>query len=343
MLPVQITLPSVDPYVEKTEGIITQSKQKAFMKCPWAYHLIYDKKQPLERKVKTYFRLGTAFDDLVSHGEKKFLEKYLVLAPGKNTVAEDALEDAEEKLNVLKDELKERGEKLQAILDENEKLEAEGKKPKAITAASKSVDSLKNKVKEAEAKVKEVADVLKFIQLTAAEGDLIAKLQREAARQGIFDLDGAWESQKNFQANFKGKLTLGATPDRIRLGKDGQIRELKLIEDVDKAEFKIQDFEYIQQLAFQQLLIELNTGDRLPCHFDLFDKKEVPRYRPFKVPQELLDEERNRIQAGLEFMLACYENSHFPTHKELGLPDCGCPAYEFCPGAIKTNSETYSF
>jgi hypothetical protein len=342
MLPIQTVSASVDPYVLKTEGIVTSSKLKTFMKCPFSYELIYKKKQPLERKVKTYFKMGTAIDDLFSYGEKKFLEKYMILEPGKNSLSLDDLESAKMDLEKLENELSERKERLDLKLKENKALEKEGKKPKATTAVQKSFDSWTQKVSEAVLKVEYIDSIVKFIQLTAVEGDMIAKLQREAERQELFDLNGEWAAQVEFEANFKGKLKLGGKPDRVRLGEGGMIRDTKLLEDIDKAEFKIQDNRYIQQLAFYQLLIELNTGQTLPCVLDIFDKKEVPRYRPMIIPQELLDEERNHIQAALEFMVACEENEHFPTHSELGTRDSGCCAYEFCPGGLKKNAETYS-
>jgi len=343
MLEIQTVSATVDPYVEKNTGIITSSKLKAFMKCPRSYKMVYVDKTPLERKLKKYFKMGTAFDDLIAYGEIKFLQKYLILKSGQNCLPDGALEVAIEKHETLVAELDERQKKLDAKLEENSALESEGKKPKATTAVQKSVESWIKKVDEAFEIVSETEARMKFIELTAVEGDLIAKLQREATRQTLFDIDGAWMYQKHFKATYKGKLTLGTTPDRVRIdGENPQIRELKVIDDVEKAWFKIQDLEYIKQVAFQQLLIELDTGKQLPVFFDILDKKEVPRYRMMQIPQQLLDDARNEIQRGLEFLLECEEKSYFPTHSELGLPDDGCQAYELCEGSIKTAPELYS-
>lgn len=341
MIPSQTSSFSIDPYVEKTFGYMTNSKLKAFMACPYSYKLVFEDKIPLDRKLKKYFKLGSAFDDLISFGEEAFFKKYSILAPSQNALSENALEQAEGALYVLEDELKERSEKLNAILQENIVLESNGKKPKPITQAQKSFDSWTEKVANQKESILLIKDRMNFIELTAGEGDLLAKLQKEAMRQPAFDLGGEYESQKSFKAVFKKEINLLGTPDRVRLGQDGLIRDTKLIEDVDKADFKIFDFGYVQQLAFYQLLIELHTGLKLKCVLDFFDKKEVPRYRPMEVPQEMLDNARNEIQQGLNYYLECKKRNVFPDHSDLGLPDSKCCAYEYCTGAIKKRFEYF--
>jgi hypothetical protein len=331
MLPIATVSASIDPYVIATEGVVTNSKLKCFMACPQAYKIIYLDKTPLERKVKKYFRLGTCFDDLISYGEDKWNEKYSILDKGQSTLGEDALYDAIESVATLKYELTEREHKLETAISSG----------KATAQAEKSVISWTEKLQKATEKLTEIEERSKKIELTATEGDLIAKLQREAMRQPLFEYGGSYECQKEFTAIYKGKLKVGGKPDRVNLGDGGIIRDTKLIEDCEKAEFKIQDFQYVRQLAFYQLLIELNTGKRLPCVFDLFDKKEVPQYRCLTIPQELLDQAKKEIVQGLDYLLRCQEEDYYPDHQEIGLPDSQCMAYDHCSGAIKKTYEYY--
>jgi len=335
------TTPTIDPYVIRTRGVITASKLKMFMRCPFSYWLIFEKEQPLDRREKRYFKLGTAYDDMICYHDK-FFQKYVVLDDGENCVTEDDLIRHGEKLATLKIECQEREEKLKAITAHNAALpeDAPKKDRKPTTAAEKAVTSWTQKVIDEKKRCDLIEERLGMTQLTQAEFKIVKNAFDESKRQPMFELGAEGvEYQKRFTAKFHG-LKLSGTLDRYFPGK--AIRDMKLIDDCEKAQFKVVDNDYLFSMAFYQLLVELNTGKKLPCILDFLDKKEVCHYRPIELPQDLMDTERNRIQSALVFLEKCKTDGYFPHHAEIGNRDDVCAAYEHCPGAIKTDIEVYS-
>lgn len=64
-------------YLEENRGYITASKLKDFMKSPEIYFLKYKKELQLE-KPKTCFKIWTALDDYFSYWQKEFEKKYFI-------------------------------------------------------------------------------------------------------------------------------------------------------------------------------------------------------------------------------------------------------------------------
>jgi len=67
-------------YLDDNRWFITASKLKYFLSFwPEAYYLKYEKEIPSTHEwEKDYFKLGTAFDDLLSYGADEFFKKYAI-------------------------------------------------------------------------------------------------------------------------------------------------------------------------------------------------------------------------------------------------------------------------
>jgi len=68
----------IDSYIEKNRGFITASKLKCFSKSPEEYFIKYVLETPYQTKKKKCLEIGTAVDDYISYGEKKFFEMYYI-------------------------------------------------------------------------------------------------------------------------------------------------------------------------------------------------------------------------------------------------------------------------
>lgn len=71
------------PYAERNRHFITSSKIKEFQRCQFCYKAKYIDlvPDPTETEFqKDHFLVGQAFDDLLTHGQDKFNEKYEVVA-----------------------------------------------------------------------------------------------------------------------------------------------------------------------------------------------------------------------------------------------------------------------
>lgn len=117
------------------------------------------------------------------------------------------------------------------------------------------------------------------------------------------------ESQKIFTAEMFGtkwKCKL----DSYHKGKC--IVDLKCVEDIYKT-FWIKDFGcmnfieywgYITQLAIYQKIVELNTGEKLPCYIAAVDKTTHPAIEIIQIPNDKLAQELSLIEYDVKHALA---------------------------------------
>lgn len=95
----------VDQYVEDNKGYITASKLKCFLNNPQEYQLKFQK-WVIRWKWKTYFKMGNAFDYLLSYGSDAFFDKYREKKVKREL--KDMLDDDEYNTTTKKDELLEK-------------------------------------------------------------------------------------------------------------------------------------------------------------------------------------------------------------------------------------------
>lgn len=90
------------------------------------------------------------------------------------------------------------------------------------------------------------------------------------------------------------------------------IVDLKCVEDIYKTFFVkdyghmnfIEYWGYITQLAIYQKLVELNTGEKLPCYICAIDKTEHPAIEIIQIPNERMDMELSLIEYDVKHALA---------------------------------------
>lgn len=129
------------------------------------------------------------------------------------------------------------------------------------------------------------------------------------------------EHQKIFTAemfgtNWKCKL------DSYHKGKC--IVDLKCVEDIYKS-FWVKDvgsmnfieyWGYTTQLAIYQKIVELNTGEKLPCYICAIDKTEHPAIEIIQIPNEKLAQELSLIEYDVKHALALKNGEIEPTRCE---------------------------
>jgi len=94
-------------YFEKTEGYITASKLKDFMKCERFYYLKWIKGLAKEEKTTDALEFGNLLDAFVTLGEDKFWEQYTILEPRKSRKSEFDIRNSDgEKLLAMIEEIK---------------------------------------------------------------------------------------------------------------------------------------------------------------------------------------------------------------------------------------------
>lgn len=119
-----------------------------------------------------------------------------------------------------------------------------------------------------------------------------------------------------FGANWKCKL------DSYHKGKC--IVDLKCVEDIYK-QFYVKDLGYLNfieywsyttQLAIYQKIVELNTGEKLPCYICAVDKTEHPAIEIIQLPNEKLAQELSLIEYDVKHALALKNGEIEPTRCE---------------------------
>lgn len=99
------------------------------------------------------------------------------------------------------------------------------------------------------------------------------------------------------------------------------IVDLKCVEDIYKL-FWVKDigslnfieyWGYITQLAIYQKIVELNTGEKLPCYIAAVDKTEHPAIEIIQIPNEKLNYELSLIEYDVKHALALKNGEIEPT------------------------------
>lgn len=102
------------------------------------------------------------------------------------------------------------------------------------------------------------------------------------------------------------------------------IVDLKCVEDIYKT-FWVRDignlnfieyWGYITQLAIYQKIVELNTGEKLPCYICAVDKTEHPAIEIIQLPNEKLSQELSLIEYDVKHALALKNGEIEPTRCE---------------------------
>ena len=99
------------------------------------------------------------------------------------------------------------------------------------------------------------------------------------------------------------------------------IVDLKCVEDIYKL-FYVRDighlnfieyWGYVTQLAIYQKIVELNTGEKLPCYICAVDKTEHPAIEIIQIPNEKLSQELTLIEYDVKHALALKNGEIEPT------------------------------
>ena len=99
------------------------------------------------------------------------------------------------------------------------------------------------------------------------------------------------------------------------------IVDLKCVEDIYKT-FYVRDlghlnfieyWGYTTQLAIYQKIVELNTGEKLPCYICAVDKTEHPAIEIIQIPNEKLAQELSLIEYDVKHALALKNGEIEPT------------------------------
>lgn len=143
---------------------------------------------------------------------------------------------------------------------------------------------------------------------------MIARCKRDALFMA--SLDG--EKQKIFTANLFGcewKCKLDSyIPHKC-------ITDLKTTANIHQT-WKVQDYGYVSfvehwgyiiQLAVYQKIVEINTGEKLPCYIAAVTKENIPEIKVIGIPQASLDHALNEVEMNMPSVLAVKNGDYEPT------------------------------
>lgn len=135
--------------------------------------------------------------------------------------------------------------------------------------------------------------------------DMIARAEKDE----YFMSTMAGEKQRIFVANWCG-VTWRCKLDSYIPGV--AIVDLKTSADIHKA-WKIADsgyvsfieaYNYDKQLALYQKIVEISTGEKLPCYISVITKEEYPEIAVINIDQMTLDNALNNIEMNIQSVLA---------------------------------------
>lgn len=157
---------------------------------------------------------------------------------------------------------------------------------------------------------------------------------RELQRQPLYCFNDKYDAQKVLFAEYKG-LKLKIKPDRYSLEKM-EVRDLKTCKEIiSKNGFPsfvqdISNYGYDFQLAFYQIVIEINTGKKFDCIIDAKDKTANNTYECYKLTQMTINEQKHRAIELLEGLIKAKEtNTYRPC---IDRDQCrSCRMYKYCP------------
>ena len=336
-------LPQVegDYYLEKTRGTQTASKLKLFRKCPFSYFLKYVLELDLgDKSEESHFMIGDAVDYYVSYGESAFYKKYLIVGSDDNFIRpKNGSVWLDDDLVLLEKELAFRLSELQQ---------------KRIKYPNRGTKGDEEEIAKLESTVSFAKKAKDKNLLFGVERDIVLKIIEEVKRQPLFGLNKkTYNTQVKIKAEYKGLMVSG-TLDRED-EENNIIRDTKTIADKLNQKFRrtcnfsIQEYGYDFSTAFYEFLRWAhNKADgkevRSEVILDFFGKSESCRYLAYRMPTEILNEQRQEIMKTLEFLIECIEEKHFPTGDTLNNFDdsfLNLPYYQHNPGTIQKNLIDY--
>lgn len=292
-------------YVQRNHWYITASKLKCFIKNPAEYYVKFVKMIELESQ-KRHFIIWTAFDDLVTFWNDRWIEKYYI---------DDGL---------LVDELK--AELIARPLEQRYNFS-----DSAIRQAK--LPTLRRLYyNDAEQKK---------IRLTPGEGATIVWMYREASRQKIADINGEYWKRKVITVDYMGTLLRGELdrlvfvdrenkryiPDRVdqyiidngkekRLEFAGDnwiyavIRDRKTSWNIENIEYDIEEsFDYVLSMSFYRVLVYVHYGVGAKyVVLDVLWKKDPFPYIGYSLKQDRIKYKIDEyIKPGIQAMINAYK------------------------------------
>lgn len=100
------------------------------------------------------------------------------------------------------------------------------------------------------------------------------------------------------------------------------------IPDYGRVSF-IEAFNYTEQLALYQKIVEINTGKKLPVCISVVTKEEYPEIKCIGIDQTTLDHALNRIESNINSVLEIRNGNYEP---------CRCGYCNFCKTTAKIES-----
>ncbi len=176
--------------------------------------------------------------------------------------------------------------------------------------------------------------------LSDPEGKAVMIAITEAKRQPILDLNGDYEVRKIITNKYKGKYELRGEIDRFPKDPSANFfRDYKFLRSAENAHRDISEFgwDYLFQMSFYQLLIQLQDDTMRDAKIDIVDKYKFARTICVTIPAIILLEHRRRVFIALEEFIEAQESGEFPMVEQSSRSrECfKCPYYIKCPGAIQ--------
>lgn len=148
-------------------------------------------------------------------------------------------------------------------------------------------------------------------RLTKTEGDMILWMYREAKRQPMADIGGAYEVQKEITAEYCW-LPIKWTLDRFD-GERQLIRDRKTTGNVQFLEYNIETkFDYVLSMAFYYTLARVKYNVDCDVILDVLWKKKPYPYFPYRIDKDrLFYSVQNKIKPWLEALIECYNTNQW--------------------------------